>query len=172
MNAKKSLENRIRGWLPKEPNLPKPIQQHTQPTTINQKNKPMGIPKSITNVGFLTLFASCGLWIFAGIVFSEPFQYPIFFKLIIYSWEAFAAVGITLSTILLIGKSSKRLWQIFMSYWILLLALWVGFDLRDPSGTWRAVTYGFYIEIFGPIAYSACCIVYLLTKGPKQYFHF
>jgi hypothetical protein len=38
MNAKKSLENRIRGWFPKEPNLTKPIQHYAQPTTVNQKN--------------------------------------------------------------------------------------------------------------------------------------
>ena len=85
MNVKKTLENRIRGWFPKEPNLPKPIQQYAQPTTINQKNKPVDILKGINNVGFLTLFASCGLLAFAAIVSGEPFQYPIFFKLIIAS---------------------------------------------------------------------------------------
>lgn len=33
MNPKKYLENRIRGWLPKEPNLP------SFPTTISRKNE-------------------------------------------------------------------------------------------------------------------------------------
>jgi hypothetical protein len=171
MKSSQKLENKIRGWFPQEPNLPNYIQQRTQPTKINQKIKPMDIRKGITNVGFLTLFASIGLVAFAAIVYGEPFQYPIFFKLVISSWVAFAAVGIALSTTLLIGKSSKRLWYASMSYWILLLSFWVGFDLRDPGGTLRAVTYGFYIEIFGPIVYSACCIGYFLTKGPKQYFH-
>ena len=172
MNVKKSLENRIRGWFPKELNPHKPIQPRAQPTTINQKSTNMVMPKGVNNVSFLALFASIGLLGFAVIVYGEPFQYSIFFKLIIASWFAFAAAGITLSTILLIGKSSKRLWYSFMSYWILLLVLWVGFDLRDPVGTWRAVIYGFYIEIFGPIVYSLACIVYFLTKKPKLYFHF
>ncbi|MGA2385542.1 MAG: hypothetical protein ABSG33_03310 [Candidatus Bathyarchaeia archaeon] len=38
MNARKRLESRIRGWLPKESNLPKPHQRYAQPTTINQKH--------------------------------------------------------------------------------------------------------------------------------------
>jgi len=38
MNVKKSLKSRIRGWLPKGPNLPKPPQRYAQPTTINQKH--------------------------------------------------------------------------------------------------------------------------------------
>jgi hypothetical protein len=37
MNAKKTLQNRIRGWFPKEPN-PKPIQQYVRSAPINQKN--------------------------------------------------------------------------------------------------------------------------------------
>ena len=36
MNVKKNLENRIKGWFPKEPN-PWPIQQYTQPPPINQE---------------------------------------------------------------------------------------------------------------------------------------
>ena len=37
MNVKRSLENRIRGWFPKEPNPSKPIQRLAQPSSTNQE---------------------------------------------------------------------------------------------------------------------------------------
>ena len=37
MNVKKSLESRIRGWLPKEPSFPNP--QKTKMVEVNQKTK-------------------------------------------------------------------------------------------------------------------------------------
>lgn len=37
MNVKRSLENRIRGWLPKEPITSKPVQQSAQPFPANQE---------------------------------------------------------------------------------------------------------------------------------------
>ena len=130
------------------------------------------LPKGIINVGRFTLLASLGLVTFFVLVSDGGLSYPITFKLIMVSWVAFAVAGATLSAVLLSGLSSKRLWYAFIFYWILLLAFWVGFDLRSLSGTWRAVMYGFAIEIFGPIAYSACGIAYFLTKIPKLYFHF
>ncbi|MGA3060901.1 MAG: hypothetical protein ABSD92_11095 [Candidatus Bathyarchaeia archaeon] len=137
------------------------------------------LPKGINYVGFFSLFASVGLAAFAALVYGASdslaqygYAFPIAFKLIIASWVVFALAGIVLSSMLLGGFSSKRLWFAFLSYWILLLAFWVGFDLRDLSGTWRAVTYGFAVEIFGPIVYSACGIAYFLTRKPKRYFHF
>lgn len=134
------------------------------------------IPQGINNLGFITILGSAGLVAFAGLAYevqsASPFPFAL--KLIFVSWEAFGLVGIVLSSVLIGGSSSKHLWRAFMIYWISLLAFWVGWDLRDPSGTWRSLTYGpgFAIEVFGPIVYSVCCIVYFFSKIPKRYFHF
>jgi len=184
MNAKKSLENRIRGWFPKEPNPPKHVKQYTQPTTTNQKIKSMNIQKSITNVGVINLIFSIGLggfslfvlglsrqgWLFNGHAFG------LYDKVIVASWTGFAAPGFVLSAMLLIGFSSKRLWYALMSFWVLLLVFWLGIDFTAYFGSlssiFQRISESSSVLIFGPIVYSACCIVYFLTKGPKQYFHF
>ncbi len=78
MNAKKSLENRIRGWLPKDPTLPN---KSTQPQ-IPKESKP--VPKRKLSKPFLVAFFVL-LFFYLYLYFSE------------LSTLAFILIGITVA---------------------------------------------------------------------------
>jgi len=130
------------------------------------------IPNGINNVGLFTLIGSVGLLWFTAFVVETSINGTLFEKLLYAAWASFAFVGIALSLPILIAYSSKRLWYVLMGYWFSFLIFWLWFDLRDVSGTWRGITGGPGIIYLGPIAYSAICIAYFLTKAPRHYFHF
>ena len=136
------------------------------------------VPRNISNLGFLTLFASIGLLFFAAFAYQlttngiqSGIPFTLFEKLLFSFWVGFAVAGLALSVPLLAGINSKRLWYALMSYWFSILIFWLWFIFRDISGTWRGITAGLYSVILGPLAYSICCIAYFLTKNPKRYFH-
>jgi len=88
MNVKKSLENRIRGWFPKEPNLSEPFQQYGQPTAKTVKSQfRSGSRTSL----FTALFAA--FWTFFSFTFM--FQLNTYFPSALSFRIIFLIVGIS-----------------------------------------------------------------------------
>ncbi|MGA2680763.1 MAG: hypothetical protein ABSF44_03065 [Candidatus Bathyarchaeia archaeon] len=82
MNVKKSLENRIRGWLPKETNLPRQPTPSSQKTVNNQTLIPPQTGNLPTKTGSRVslLYALCGfIWSFlAFLQILRSLAYPFF----------------------------------------------------------------------------------------------
>jgi fluoride ion exporter CrcB/FEX len=83
MNPIRYLENRIRGWLPKEPNLPKQPTPNSQKTADNQTLIPPQTGNLPTKTGSRAslLYALCGfIWSLLALQqILRSFAYPYFF---------------------------------------------------------------------------------------------
>ena len=96
-------------------------------------------------------------------------NFPIFFCLAFAVYAFFASVAI------MFGNTSRRLWRLLMTYWVLLIPyfLWVtvaqfpGFAFNLEWGWLSAVGNTFALLL--PFIYAAGCLTYFLTKTPKEY---
>jgi energy-coupling factor transporter transmembrane protein EcfT len=109
MNVKKTLESRIRGWLPKEPTLPSKSAQPQMP----KENKPLHKPK--------TSF----FWVI-------PFVIILFFYLFLFNSQAstlgYILIGITAAisiSFMALRKSSHKRIVKFFKYVLIGIALFV-----------------------------------------------
>jgi hypothetical protein len=172
MELKKSLEKRIRGWFPKEPNLSKHIQEYTQPTAINQKNITIepGARKQRTAFLFLIFF------LFLLILGLAYFQVGVGFP-----WEVLA---ISLVSGLVAGSLAsspihKRELKLLLQQGeigpkemvlslLALVAFWAIYYLMYPFFSWQIR--GIFIDlILGGVLGTFCSIAVLSIRWENTY---
>ena len=141
-------------------------------------------PLGVTTVAALTLLSAfaLGFLFFAFYVVSAVgmgsglpltldtlwYYLPLFF-----AFFAFAS-----SLAILFRATSKYLWYFSIVYWVALLIYFIPFAYMWSSNSglfsdpypqmWQ---YEAFVVTLFPLIYAVGCLVYFLTKGPREYFH-
>ena len=150
------------------------------PTLTPIKTKDFKKPAGVDAIGLFTFLFSLGLGFLssmalalASVGFSTgPSGISEFTSLFILSYWVFALAGLLLSILVLRGLSSKHLWYILMTYWILLLAYSFARDFASfyyyARSFWLP---SFLIYCLPTYVYPAICIPAFLTKKLRHHFH-
>jgi len=152
--------------------------------TVAQGKRPdLRKPAGVTAIGVFALLGSTGLGYYVYLAsalsgigsfgFASAGTFGISTAaLFMSSLTVFAFSGLVLSILVLRGVSSKYLWYAMMMYWISLLAFSFVRDVVSLDYYLRGFWLPSFLVFFLPTyIYPAICIVYFLTKKPRQYFH-
>jgi len=152
--------------------ITEPWKAHLQQPQIKLITK-LSLPKEILHlavVGFFIAFflGLTGIFLYglnnvANI--DGGYVFPLSDKLLYISIACLGLVSFVFSIILLMGVSSKRLWNVLRSYWVLVIAFFLIIDLTNPNVTKQFVG-GFIL----PPLFSAGCIFYGFDLRVKQHF--
>ncbi len=136
--------------------------------TVPRGKKRDEMPNGVAAVGVVAFFASIAL-AFVGTIQGElslrAFTSSVGWYLTVLGVLALA--GLCLSILVIRGVSSKYLWFALIGYWISML--FFSF-IRDFVVMNYIVGTPFYPLLFPTYVYAAGCIIYFLTKKPRQYF--
>ena len=109
---------------------------------------PLQVPKRIYNVGLITVIVSVGLFLFGLVGWGNyGFPVPLAQRLFSGCLIALSLSGLVLSLALISVRSRKHLWHALMSYWALLLVLFIVWDFSKLDDILRVFREGNFFSL-------------------------